>query len=68
MVKVGILGSSDPIRIVEAGLLRNIITQVMGSDTLEGYTVRVNGGGVATLDVPVQEGSLVTIVPEVKAG
>jgi molybdopterin converting factor small subunit len=66
-VKVAIFGSDEPIRIVEAGLLGQVIERALGTSTVQGYTVRVNGESVDH-DTPVREGSLVTLVPEVKAG
>lgn len=69
MVKVAIFGSDEPIKVVECGTLAEVLRRALGhrSDDLEDYSVRVNGQTV-TMDRPVEEGSLVTLVPNYKAG
>lgn len=71
MVKVAVLGASSPLRVIEASAGTLTVEQAVekaGFDVdLDEYTVRIDGR-VATYTTPVQEGSLVTLVPEIKGG
>jgi predicted rRNA methylase YqxC with S4 and FtsJ domains len=73
VVKVAIFGSDVPVKVVEAGALKSVLERVFDNrrsaeEAIEGYTVRLNGTTVDDLGTYVPEESLVTLVPEVKAG